>query len=138
MTNILPKASQGIQISSIWAGSGSGSAGSVNSPGPRRLGGFFSCSCCLGLPFGKACLLEMLALGPEVQILRKELKVSPLYTAKISQEKKCSEDCSVQKRLFCTVFGLFGLSSVNPGPFWHPKRLPGDGFLVISEGGSVA
>ena len=29
------------------------------------------------------------------------------------------------------MFEIFGASGVNSAPFWDPKRIPGDGFLVI-------
>ena len=83
---------------------------------------FFSCSCCLGLPFGKACLLEILALGPEVQALRKDLKVSPLYTAQTLQQKLCGETGPSTNSAFAAQFSdldifrnRFGIQNGSPG-----------------------
>ena len=49
----------------------------------------------------------------------------------------CWKNCSFRKRLFCTISRFLDLSDADSKPFWVPKRVPGDDFLVIFERKSV-
>ena len=88
-------------------------------------------------PVARITFLDISSLGPNLLYpgwLAAYLVLLRAICTLMFTFQKIIEKLLGPKTTFSVIFGFFDLPDVNSGPFWVPKRVPGDDFWVIFEG----
>ena len=91
-------------------------------------------------PFARITFLDISSLGPNLLYpgwLAAYLVFLRAICTLMFTFQKIIEKLLGPKTTFSGIFGFFYPPDVNSGPFWVPKRVPGDDFWVIFEGKNV-